>query len=88
MDAEAIYQSAVRKGVIEAGTTLSERERIQLIFLPGFSTAKEVTAISGRGVGMDVVRKRMEALSGTIAIETEIHRGSTIVLHDTILLRD
>ncbi|MBN8217611.1 MAG: chemotaxis protein CheA [Spirochaetes bacterium] len=80
MDAEAIYQSAVRKGVIEAGTTLSERERIQLIFLPGFSTAKEVTAISGRGVGMDVVRKRMEALSGTIAIETEIHRGSTIVL--------
>jgi two-component system chemotaxis sensor kinase CheA len=80
MDAEAIYQSAIRKGVIEPGTVLSDRERIQLIFLPGFSTAKEVTAISGRGVGMDVVRKRMEALSGTIAIETEVGRGSTIIL--------
>jgi len=80
IDAENVFQSAVKKGVVKGKDTLSQREKINLIFLPGFSTAKEVSSISGRGVGMDVVKTRIESLNGTATVETEPGKGTTMTL--------
>jgi len=59
---------------------MSDQEIFQFIFMPGFSTAKEVTDISGRGVGMDVVKKNVEALRGSVEIHTELHVGTTFTI--------
>jgi two-component system, chemotaxis family, sensor kinase CheA len=82
MDPERIASTAVAKGIIQKGkaSTLSIEEKLLLICLPGFSTAEKVTDISGRGVGMDVVRTTIQSLSGTMSIETEQGKGSTFVL--------
>ena len=80
IDPERVYQSAVKKGVIKEGTQLTDREKIHLIFEPGFSTAEKVTEISGRGVGMDVVRRRIEGLSGTVSVDTKLGEGTEITL--------
>ncbi|MBX7150424.1 chemotaxis protein CheA [bacterium] len=80
MDVETIYHKAVEKGLIEAGRNLSEREILNLIFMPGFSTAAQVTELSGRGVGMDVVKKNIVKLNGLIDIRTEVDRGTTFIL--------
>ena len=57
---------------------MSEKEKVNLIFLPGFSTAKKVTDVSGRGVGMDVVKTNLDQLGGNVDIISEVGRGTTI----------
>jgi two-component system chemotaxis sensor kinase CheA len=74
---EKIFQKAIEKGVIPAASQLSREEILALIFAPGFSTAEKVTAVSGRGVGMDVVKRNIEKLRGKIEITSEVGKGST-----------
>jgi two-component system, chemotaxis family, sensor kinase CheA len=77
IDPDKIYRKAVEKGMFAAGTLLSRDETLALIFAPGFSTAEKITAVSGRGVGMDVVKRNIEKLRGKIEIVSEVGRGST-----------
>ncbi|MBF0275827.1 MAG: chemotaxis protein CheA, partial [Nitrospinae bacterium] len=77
---DAVYQKAVERGVIGDGEHLSDKEIFALIFEPGFSTAAAVTNVSGRGVGMDVVRRNIEKLKGIIDIDSEIGVGTTITI--------
>lgn len=78
LNRDKILAKAVEKGLVAAGQTLSDKEIYQLIFEAGFSTADKVSNISGRGVGMDVVRRNIEALRGTIEIESELNVGTTM----------
>jgi two-component system chemotaxis sensor kinase CheA len=78
LDREAILAKAVEKGLVPAHQELSEKEIFALIFAPGFSTAKTVTSVSGRGVGMDVVKRSIEDLRGSIDIQSECGKGTTI----------
>ncbi|ADW17968.1 CheA signal transduction histidine kinase [Desulfobulbus propionicus DSM 2032] len=80
IDGNMLAETAVKKGLITAdqAKVMSEKERINLILLPGFSTAKKVTDVSGRGVGMDVVKTNLDQLGGSIEIESEVGKGSTI----------
>ena len=71
---------AVEKGLISAQTELNERELFNLIFEPGFSTAEEISNVSGRGVGMDVVRQAIDALRGSIEVRSEAGSGTTFVV--------
>ena len=80
LDREAILKKAMDKGLIREGQSLSEREIYNLILLPGFSTAKKVTDVSGRGVGMDVVKRNIEDLRGNIEISSKPGNGSLISL--------
>ena len=80
MDAETIRNTAVSKGMISPEDDLPETELFGMIFAPGFSTAKTVTDVSGRGVGMDVVKQGVEALRGTIGISSKKGEGTTITL--------
>lgn len=77
IDPGRILRKAVEKGIVAEGAVLGREETLALIFAPGFSTAEQVTAVSGRGVGMDVVRRNIEKLRGKIEIESEVGRGST-----------
>ncbi len=77
IDPERIYKKAVEKGLIAAGAQLSREETFNLIFAPGFSTAEKVTSVSGRGVGMDVVKRNIEKLRGKIEITSAVGHGST-----------
>ncbi|WP_300756570.1 chemotaxis protein CheA [uncultured Brachyspira sp.] len=77
---QKIFESAVKKGLVSADAKLSERQMLEYIFAPGFSTAAKITNVSGRGVGMDVVKKSLEKINGTIGIETEWGKGSTFFL--------
>ncbi|HET7537886.1 MAG TPA: chemotaxis protein CheA [Candidatus Didemnitutus sp.] len=74
---EKIFRKAVEKGVISADAQLTRDEVLALIFAPGFSTAEKVTSVSGRGVGMDVVKRNIEKLRGKIEIVSEVDKGST-----------
>lgn len=78
IDAAKIRAKAVEKGMIsqEEADKMDDAEAVRLIFLPGFSTADHISDISGRGVGMDVVRSKIEALSGHVDVETKIDEGS------------
>jgi two-component system, chemotaxis family, sensor kinase CheA len=80
LDGEALAASAVSKGLltVEQAQAMSDKEKINLIFLPGFSTAKEVTDVSGRGVGMDVVKTNLDQLGGNVDIISEKGAGTTI----------
>ncbi|MGB3222101.1 MAG: chemotaxis protein CheW [Desulforhopalus sp.] len=80
LDGEALAASAVNKGLItgEQAQVMSDKEKVNLIFLPGFSTAKEVTDVSGRGVGMDVVKTNLDQLGGNVDIISEKGSGTTI----------
>ncbi len=80
LDQDAIRAKAVGKGVIEPDAVLSEKEIFALILAPGFSTAKKITNVSGRGVGMDVVKRNIEALRGSIDISSGKGTGTTITL--------
>jgi len=80
LDRERIQSKAIEKGLIASGNGLSDTEVYNLIFLPGFSTAAEVTNVSGRGVGMDVVRRHIEKLRGRIEIRSAPGVGSTFLL--------
>jgi len=80
LDREAIRARAVDRGVVSADAELSEEQAFGLIFEPGFSTAKKVTEVSGRGVGLDVVKKGIEALHGSLQIASNRGVGTTITL--------
>lgn len=80
MSPQKIFESAVKKGLISADAKLTERQMLEFIFAPGFSTASKVTNLSGRGVGMDVVKKSLDKINGTVGIETELGKGSTFFL--------
>lgn len=77
LDRDAITARAVSRGLIEKGAELSDSEIYSLIFAPGFSTAERVTDVSGRGVGMDVVRRNIESLQGRVDVSSEPGLGST-----------
>ncbi|HZV81732.1 MAG TPA: chemotaxis protein CheA [Geobacteraceae bacterium] len=82
MDPESICAAAVAKGVVsrETSARLTSHEKLMLICQPGFSTAPAVTDVSGRGVGMDVVKNTLQSLGGTLSICSEPGRGSTFIL--------
>ena len=80
IDAEAVRSRAIEKGLVAADAELTEAETFALIFQPGFSTAKKVTDVSGRGVGMDVVRQRVDSLRGTIEVVSKPGAGTTVTL--------
>ena len=80
IDAKVIFDSAVKKGFINDTDELSEDEIYKLLFLPGFTTTTEVTDVSGRGVGMDTVKRDIEALLGTIEISSELNKGTNTKL--------
>jgi two-component system chemotaxis sensor kinase CheA len=75
-----ILRKAVEKGLVSAGTQLTEAEIFNLIFHPGFSTAEKITDVSGRGVGMDVVRKHVQKLRGRIDVLSRLGEGTTFLL--------
>jgi two-component system chemotaxis sensor kinase CheA len=79
---EKVLQKAVERGLVQKAeaATMSDRDTLDLIFAPGFSTAEVVSDVSGRGVGMDVVRTNIERLGGHIAIETAPNEGTTVLL--------
>jgi len=88
IDPERLRQKAREKGLIdpEAAARLTSEECLHLVFLPGFSTKQEVTDISGRGVGMDVVQSRIRELSGQIQIQSELGRGSRFMIRVPLTL--
>lgn len=81
LDRDKILAKAMERGVVESDRGMTDREIYNLIFAPGFSTAEKVTEVSGRGVGMDVVRRNVESLRGRVAIDSEPGRGSTFSIH-------
>ena len=85
---EKVRQKAIERGLITAdrATQLGERELLQLIFLPGFSTAAQVTNVSGRGVGMDVVRTNVEKIGGKVEIDSRAGKGTTLRLRIPLTL--
>jgi len=90
MDPEYLRQKGIEKGFIKPTDRLTEKQLYELIFLPGFSTAKKITGISGRGVGMDVVKQNIIKLRGEIEIDSEINLGTitTIKLPLTLSIVD
>ncbi|QKE62089.1 chemotaxis protein CheA [Aquipseudomonas campi] len=78
LDRERILAKAIEKGLVQADQVLSDAEVYRLIFEPGFSTAAQVTNLSGRGVGMDVVRRNIEQLRGEVEVLSEFGQGSTV----------
>ncbi len=78
LNRDRILQKAIERGIVTAGQVLSDSEIYQLIFEPGFSTAQQVSNLSGRGVGMDVVKKNIEALRGTVELDSEYGKGTTV----------
>lgn len=82
MDPDKLKRKAIEKGVItvDEANSMDDKQAFSLIFKPGFSTAEKITNISGRGVGMDVVRTNIEKLNGIITIDSKINEGSTFYL--------
>ncbi len=80
LDKDRILKKAIEKGIVTDGQRLTDSEIYALIFAPGFSTAAAVTDVSGRGVGMDVVRRNVEALQGNILIRTVLGKGTTFTI--------
>ncbi len=82
IDVEAVKNKAIERGVItpEQAANMSDKDAINLLFLPSFSTAKQVTDVSGRGVGLDVVRSKIESLSGEVEVKTKLGEGSTWII--------
>ncbi len=80
VDAERVKAKALQKGLItaEQADRMNEREMVNLIFLPGFSTAEKLTNVSGRGVGMDVVKTNIEKIGGTVDVQTKLGQGTTL----------
>lgn len=97
IDPVAIRAKAMEKGLItqERADAMSDEEALELIFMPGFSTAQQITDISGRGVGMDVVRSNVRRLNGRVSIKSEVGKGSiftlklplTLAIIDALLMR-
>ncbi|WP_426111390.1 chemotaxis protein CheA [Massilia sp. PWRC2] len=80
LDRERILAKAIERGLVEPGRVLGENEIYALIFEPGFSTAAQITNLSGRGVGMDVVKRNINALRGSVGVHSEAGRGTTITV--------
>jgi len=80
IDADAVRRRAVERGLISAEAQLTESQTFALLFEPGFSTAKQVTDVSGRGVGMDVVRQRVESLRGAVEVQSQPGQGTSVTL--------
>ena len=80
LDRQRILDTAIERGLVKAGENLTESEIFSLIFLPGFSTVEKITELSGRGVGMDVVRRNIENLRGKIEIRSLPGRGTTFAI--------
>jgi two-component system chemotaxis sensor kinase CheA len=80
LKADRIQAKAIEKGLIQPGQTLSEQEIVNLIFEAGFSTMEKVSNLSGRGVGMDVVKRNIQALRGTVDVRTEVGVGSRFII--------
>jgi two-component system chemotaxis sensor kinase CheA len=80
LKADKIQAKAIEKGIIQPGQTLSEQEIVNLIFEAGFSTMEKVSNLSGRGVGMDVVRRNIQALRGQVDVRTEVGVGSRFII--------
>jgi len=80
IDRDVILKKAIEKGIVPEGADMTDKEVYELIFAAGFSTAETVSNVSGRGVGMDVVKRNIEALRGTIDIESTLGVGTTITL--------
>lgn len=78
---EKLLSKAVEKGIVKPGQSLTDKEIYELIFAPGFSTAEQITDISGRGVGMDVVRRNIEKLRGKVEIDTVAGQGTTFTIY-------
>ncbi len=81
LDKNKLLSKAIEKGLVEESVIMSEKQIFELIFMPGFSTAEQLTDISGRGVGMDVVRRNIQSLGGNIDIISELGKGTTIAIH-------
>lgn len=80
IDVEKVKNKAFQKGLVNDISNVSDREAIEFLFLPGFSTADKVSEVSGRGVGMDVVRNNIAAISGMVDIETRKGKGSRFII--------
>jgi len=80
LNREKLVKKAIEKGLIESDKGMSDSEVFSLIFAPGFSTAEKITDISGRGVGMDVVRRNLEAIRGRIDITSTLGKGTTFAI--------
>lgn len=82
IDVSKIKESAIKKGVIEEADTegMSDSDLLNLIFVPGFSTAENVTKVSGRGVGMDVVKSKIGAIGGSVIMDSEVGKGTKCLL--------
>ncbi|TRX71617.1 chemotaxis protein CheA [Carboxylicivirga sp. M1479] len=80
IDPEFIRNKAISKGLIDSKTELSRKEIFELVFLSGFSTKEEVTDVSGRGVGMDVVKKKIGEIRGEVSLDSEMGKGTTLTL--------
>ncbi len=80
IDVDAVKRKAVSRGIIHPGKNLTDVEAFQLIFEPGFSTAEKITNVSGRGVGLDVVRTHIEKLNGTVTVSSQANVGSRFTI--------
>lgn len=87
---DKLYNKAIEKGILKPGQVLTRDQKVNLIFAAGFSTKAQVTEVSGRGVGMDVVKTNVQALQGEIQVDTEVGKGSTfkIILPLTLAIID
>lgn len=80
IDVESIKNRALEKGLVKDISNINDKEALDIIFLPGFSTAESVSEVSGRGVGMDVVKNNIAAISGTVDVETTPGLGSRFII--------
>jgi len=81
LNKDVLRAKAIEKGLIDEDTVLTDKQTFELIFMAGFSTAEKLTDVSGRGVGMDVVRRNIQSLGGNIEITSELGKGTTIAIH-------
>jgi two-component system chemotaxis sensor kinase CheA len=81
LDPEKIVAKAIARGLVKPDQTLSKHEIFNLIFEPGLSTKEEASNLSGRGVGMDVVKRNIEALRGSVSVDSELGQGTTVTIH-------
>lgn len=90
VDLEKVRNKAIKLGLIGAEEQVSKKQLLDMIFIPGFSTAQSLTSVSGRGVGMDVVRKKIQELRGEVSVESSEKSGTTfnLILHQSVSILD
>jgi two-component system chemotaxis sensor kinase CheA len=86
LDRDAIRNKGIERGILSPAQDIAEQELYQLIFAPGFSTARSVTTVSGRGVGMDVVKREIDSLGGSVHLSSHVGRGMTVTLQIPLTL--